>query len=213
MKKCFFILLMLLFVSGCTKVKDMDKIEIIDKSIANASVGGVNQYRSGYKYYLPRGMNIVNKQDFNEIARSEKYQYYIYIDIVSYFNKVVDKYKINPKAFISKTLNYDNKYGYLEINEGKNYYLIEIMYNYAKIEVIVEKSDVNIAISNAINILSSIKYNDQIIKNLMEDNILKFNEMEFNIFETKKNVESNELTATNEYGQYEDVVHDSDLIN
>lgn len=68
------------------------------------------------------------------------------------------------------------------------------MYNYAKIEVIVDKISLNEAMLSIINILKSVEYNDSIIANLMGDDILNFSEVEFNIFNTKGN-ESNYLTV------------------
>ena len=41
------------------------------------------------------------------------------------------------------------------------------MYNYAKIELMVEEKDINQVVTNSIIMLSSINYNDDIIKNMM----------------------------------------------
>ena len=60
------------------------------------------------------------------------------------------------------------------------------MYNYAKIEVIVDKDDINRCVSNAIIILSSVDFNNEILTNIVGDNVLQFNEEEFDIFKTKK---------------------------
>ena len=62
-----------------------------------------------------------------------------------------------------------------------------------------------------INILKSVEYNDSIIANLMGDDILNFNEEEFNIFNTKGS-ESNYLTVDNDYKE-EEKIFDPDLIN
>ena len=63
-----------------------------------------------------------------------------------------------------------------------------------------------------INILKSVEYNDSIIANLMGDDILNFNEEEFNIFNTKGS-ESNYLTVDNDYKEEEEKIFDPDLIN
>ena len=47
------------------------------------------------------------------------------------------------------------------------------------------------------------EYNDSIIANLMGDDILNFNEEEFNIFNTKGS-ESNYLTVDNDYKEEEE---------
>ena len=60
------------------------------------------------------------------------------------------------------------------------------MYNYAKIEVIIDEKRINEVIGNAMIILSSIKYNDEVINNLMGDNVLDYKEIDFDIFKTNK---------------------------
>ena len=105
----------------------------------------------------------------------------------------------------------------MEITEkSEDKYFIEIMYNYAKIEVIVKKKDINAVVSNSMNVLSSIKFNDNILKTLLGDETSQLNEFEFNIFETTTtSTESDYLQALDkdEAEAEKDYVHDSDLIN
>ena len=56
------------------------------------------------------------------------------------------------------------------------------MYNYAKIEVMVDKDLINDTLINCVNILSSIKYDDTIIKNLLNDDKLDYTEEIFDMF-------------------------------
>ena len=136
----------------------------------------------------------------------------MFVDIVSYYYKVENSYKIKDNAYMSKLINYDNKSGYIEINVKNNQYLIEIMYNYAKIEVIVDSNDIANAITNSLIILSSVEYNDDIIGNLLEEDVLNYSEESFNIFETNSN-DSNFLKVVEEYDNYkDDEVPDYDLI-
>ena len=105
--------------------------------------------------------------------------------IIEGHHLVEEAYKASSNSFISKKITFGNKKGYLEINEQENSkYLIEIMYNYAKIEVMVDEYDINKAVTYAVSILSSITYNDSVISNLMGEDVLNFTEEEFNIFET-----------------------------
>ena len=60
------------------------------------------------------------------------------------------------------------------------------MYNYAKIEVIIDEDRINDVVSYAMIVLSSIKYNDEIINNLMGENVLDYKEIDFDIFKTNK---------------------------
>ena len=87
------------------------------------------------------------------------------------------------------------------------------MYNYAKIEVMVDKDMINETIANSLIILSSIKYNDDIINNLMGKNILNYREETFTIFDKEKN-DSDFLEVIQAYDKYnEPKIPDYDLIN
>ena len=136
----------------------------------------------------------------------------MFVDIVSYYHKVENSYKVKENTYMSKLIDYDNKSGYIEINVKNNKYLIEIMYNYAKIEVMVDSNDIANAIANSLIILSSVEYNDDIIGNLLEEDVLNYSEESFNIFETNSN-DSNFLKVVEEYDNYkDDEVPDYDLI-
>ena len=211
MKKIILALFGLILVCGCTNINNSSIDELVEERM-NVNSNIDNEYRTGYKYYLPKGLNIITQSDYNEKINSDRYTYYLYVDIVSYYNKVKQDYKPNNKAYYSKALEHNKKYGYLEINPVNDKYLVEIMYNYAKIEVIVKKEDLKITIVNAMSILNSIKYNNNIIKNVMGENVLHNKETEMNIFETKK-TESNFIHYEEIYGQYEEETHDSDLID
>ncbi len=218
MKKRIFVicLLLCLFLTGCKSIQKMTLEEIINKKVER-NVDTYNTYRKGYKYYLPSGLGILESTDYNEVLRDENYKYYLYIDAVSYFNKVIETYEVSEDAYVSMPINYNIKYGYLEITKkGEDKYFIEIMYNYAKIEVIVKEKDINVVVSNSMNVLSSIKFNDNILKTLLGDETSQLNEFEFNIFETTTtSTESDYLQAIDkdEADAEEDYVHDSDLIN
>lgn len=213
MKKLLLILLMSLFLVGCTQIKDLSVDEIVNKVVSSKN-NLSNEYRTGYKYYAPRGLRIDDNKEYNEILSDAKYKYYLYIDAVSYYNKIKFTFEEDNEAYYSKTLEYNNKQGYLEIKMySDNKYLIEMMYNYAKIEVIVDKEDIKVAVLNSITILSSIKYNEDIINNLMGENILEFSEVEVDIFKTKE-IDSDYLNYPDyneeEYYGGEDVNPNSD---
>lgn len=211
MKKLFLLVAILFILTGCASVQSSSIEEILNSSM-NSLVDVVNVNRKGYSYYLPRGLSIKSSHDYNEIISDQKYLYYLYVDIVSYNSEVTFSYNINDEAYYSASLSNNGEKGYIEINNYENdQYLIEIMYNYAKIEVIVDKYDLPKAISNSLIILSSVKYNSEILETIVGENILTSKEIEFNIFETKK-TESNflEVEANNIYVEEE---NDPDLIN
>lgn len=213
MKKVLCLLATVLLLCGCSKINDKNYDELINSVVAS-NYKMENTYRTGYKYYTPTNMDILNTLDYNETLADDNYKYYFYVDVVSYYNRVIEKFKEDDKAVYSKSINYEDKYGYIEINKWKNgKYLLEIMYNYAKIEVIVDEENIKSAITNSMVVLSSVKYNNNLLESIVGENVLAAKEIEFNIFETKKN-ESNFLKVSEE-DVYEDndVPNDPDLVN
>lgn len=178
------ILISFLFISGCTKISDTSYDDILNTiSIKNNKQ---NTYNSTFKFYLPNELSVINYDEYNEILISENYKYYLYVDIISYYEKLSYEYTICEACFYSKKINYDGKYGYVEINlKENNQYLIEIMYNYAKIEVMVDYEDINLALYNCVTILKDLEYNDMIIEPLVNNKSLNFKEETYDIFNPK----------------------------
>ncbi|MBR6133212.1 MAG: hypothetical protein IKQ29_00685 [Bacilli bacterium] len=212
-KKLILIFLLSFILFGCKAIQDMSIDEVIDNSIQN-SVKVYNKYRRGYKYFLPKGLDTVGTNEFNEVIAYKNYKCYLYVDVVSYYNKIIDIYEPNKVSYISKQINYEDKYGYVEVNQLKTgKYFIEIMYNYAKIEVIVNEKDINLVVSNSLSVLNSIKFDTNILKLLLDEETSKFKEYEYDIFKTATVKESEYLQAVEEEIYDEDTdVHDSDLI-
>ena len=163
MKRKFLILLLigLFSLCGCSNIKNMNTDSLLNE-LANKT-GKYNEVNRAFKYYL-------------------------YVDLISYYKKVKFEYDVNNKAFYSKKIDFDNKYGYIEINLKENdKYLIEIMYNYAKIEVMVDYDDINLAVLNAVTILRDLEYNDMTIESIASNKSQKFNDETYNIFNPKGN--------------------------
>ncbi len=210
MKKLFLLCAFLFLLTGCTSIKNSNIDTLINEVVDN-NVKTTNVNRYGYKYYLPKGLNIKQSNSFNEEITNHKYMMYLYVDVVSYNNKTDFTYNINSSAYYSSSLNYKGTKGYIEINKFKNnQYLIEIMYNYAKIEVIVYESDINNFVTYGITILSSITYNDNVIENYLSSNVLDSVEENFDIFEIVGSDNFLEF-ATEEEGQDKKI--DPDYIN
>lgn len=211
MKKLIILIVCFTLLCGCTKINN-DNINDIINSVVSSDNDRANQYRNGYKFYLPNNLSTIKIDDKNNVFKENDIKYYMFVDIVSYYHKVENKYQVNEKAYYSSLINYNNKSGYVEVNVKNDKYLIEIMYNYAKIEVIVNSDDIASAITNSLIILTSVNYNDDIIDNLLEEDVLNYSEETFNIFETNSN-DSNFLKVVEEYDNYnEDKVPDYDLI-
>lgn len=215
MKKKFvlFTFFACILLTGCTPLQEMSLEEIVDNG-TNRSVSVYNKYRKGYKYNLPKGLDVYDNTEYNEVIMSSHYTYYLYVDAVSYYNKIIETYEENDTSYLSKAISYEDKYGYLEINALENgKYFIEIMYNYAKIEVIVKYQDINVTVANALSVLSSVSFNDSVLKTLLDEETSQFKEFEFNIFETATTTDSEYLQAVEGDIYEEEEIHDSDLIN
>ncbi|MBE6161786.1 MAG: hypothetical protein E7158_06175 [Firmicutes bacterium] len=213
MKKAFLIVIMCFLVCGCVNINKSNIDEILTDSL-KSELKFHNINRNGYKYYVPKGLKVITKNDYNEILADGNYKYYLYVDVLSYYNKINFDYIKKTDVYYSNVLKYKDNFGYLEIKKFESdKYLIEIMYNYAKIEVMVEYDDINSVIANSISVLSSIDYSDKVLANLLGDNKLNFNDEEFNIFETA-DTESNYLNYVEKYDNYEsNDSHDNDFID
>ncbi|MDE5539808.1 MAG: hypothetical protein K2J20_04920, partial [Bacilli bacterium] len=134
-----------------------------------------------------------------------------YVDIVSYNNKTAFSYNKNEEAYYSDSFKNGNKIGFIEINNYKNdQYIIEIMYNYAKIEVIGYESDIKNIVTYAIVILSSITYNDNVIESYLSNRTYDSVEEKFDIFEI---VGSDNYLQFTEEEDADDSKKDPDYVN
>ena len=189
MKKVIVLLsIVLLLMTGCSIKKLDDKdFESNMNVLLSEKVSNSNVNFEGYKYYVPEGLKFVNKEEYTAIFKDRfNNKYYLYVDIISYYEKFTYEYTICEACFYSKKINYDGKYGYVEINlKENNQYLIEIMYNYAKIEVMVDYEDINLVLYNCVTILKDLEYNDMIIEPLVNNKSLNFKEETYDIFNPK----------------------------
>ncbi len=185
MKKIILLIIGCLFLFGCTNINKSSLNEIIDL-VTKDKTKIYNQYRTGYKYYLPNGLSIKDSTEFNEILTSNQTNYYLFMDFISYYNKKKVDYEVKKDLYHSQKIEYKNNYGYLEIKEYEEKLYIEMMYNYAKIEVVTSAEYLNEVIHKSIALLSSIKYNDAIIDKILKDEILSYKEVPYDIFKPKE---------------------------
>lgn len=185
MKKLILLLLTLL-LSGCTIVRiDTNDINNTIDVVLSKNNTLFNQVGKGYKYYIPIGVSYIDTENFNDILYSNGNYYYLYIDTISYYYNVKKEYTINDQAYFSRSININDKYGYLEINEQNDLYFVEFMYNFAKIETLVNKDDLEEVILNASYILSTIKFNNNVINMMLDDEFL-VSEEQYDIFTSKQ---------------------------
>lgn len=186
MKKIILIILSLILFTGCTIVRiDTASIDNIIDVVLSKNNKLYNRVGKGYKYYVPRGMSYIDTTELNDKLYSNGYYYYLYIDVISYYNKIAFTYEENKDAYYSRYIDINGKEGYLEINKINDQYLIEFMYNYAKIEALVYEDDINDVILNSTYILSTIKFNNNVIKLMLNDEYFVNKEEQYDIFTSR----------------------------
>lgn len=176
----------LFFMTGCTVVRiDTQSIDNTINVVLSKNNQLYNRVGKGYKYYVPKGVTYIDTNELNEKLYSNGTYYYLYIDAISYYHKAKVKYKENPNAYYSRKIKMNDKSGYLEINQQGDKYFIEFNYNYAKIEALVEKEEINETVLNASYILSTVKFNHNVIKLMLNETYLTNKEEKYDIFESK----------------------------
>ena len=202
MKKIILIFSLVLLLTGCSIVRvDSSSIDNILSVVLTKDNKLYNQVGQGYKYYLPGGVTYIESDDLNDILYCNGTYYYLYINTIGYHYKTNNNYKENSKAYYSKLLSKDDgfKYsGYIEIIEKDGLYYIEFVYNYAKIEAMVEKEDLNDAVLNISYILSTIKYNNDIVDLMLKDDYFTNKTGKYNNYNAKETSEKFILEKENE---------------
>ena len=194
MKK-FIILLSVFLIAGCTN--SLSSTLTIDSAILNVVNEGSSKSNTngrGFKYYKPRDFSIISDSIYNYVLINNANKYYLNIDIVSYYNKLDADYSSDSSIYYSNKISFNGNNGYVEIRQGNDsYFYIKMMYNYSYIEVSVREAEIKEAVINSAIILSSIKYNDKVIENLISNGDLSTKETTYELKkpekdESKKNV-------------------------
>lgn len=215
MKKAIVLLsIVLLLMTGCSIKKLDDKdFESNMNVLLSEKVSNSNVNFEGYKYYVPEGLKFVNKEEYNAIFKDRfNNKYYLYVDVISYYHKIENTYKINQDAYYSKVIDYNDKTGYLEIIESGSKYYVEFMFNYAKIEVLVDKDQLVNAMNNMCYVLRSIKFNDKVLESLVGDNVLSYTEENFTLFD-KTPTRSDVLEVTAGESEKYKVAKDQEILD
>lgn len=184
--KIISIFLATLFLTGCTMVRiDTSNIDTIVNIVLSKDNQLYNEIGKGYKYYRPRGVSAIDTNELNDVLYSNGNYYYLYIDAVSYYYQSEIEYKEKDDIYYSRKIDGDKK-GYIQITEENNLYHIEFVYNYAKIEAMVSKNDINKVVLDASYILSTVKFNDNIIALMLNDDYFTNKEEQYDKFKIKE---------------------------
>ncbi len=203
MKKCLLLLLTLVLLAGCT-ITNMDSKtnkEIID-DILSFDISLYNKVGKGYKYYAPKGVVRTEAKDYNDVLKRNDITYYLYVDVVSYYYKVDYDYKKSKNAYYFEKLNYNNKKGYVNIETKNDKLYVQMVYNYAKIETYVKKKDLKLALEDISYILSSVNFNDSLLKKMQEQGAFGSKEEVYKLFDNKEK-NGNFLEYVKEYDKYD----------
>ena len=193
MKKLIVLLsISILFITGCSVIK-IDKKDYgsnID-NLMSRKVRMYNVFYEGYKYYLPKGLTFLEKDDYNAILKDGKNnRYYLYVDVISYYHDIENDYEENTESFYSKKLDYNKKSGFIQIDKIESRYYIQFVFHYAKMEAIVEEDDIVDVITNMCSVLRTVKYNDIVLESLVGENALDYKEEDYTLFKAKSGKES-----------------------
>ncbi len=207
------LLVIVFLITGCSNINKLSYDDIVNELAQKNKYQ--NTINSAYKFNLPNYMSQAKYDNYNSVLVDENYNYYLYVDIVNYYSKTKSDYEICKTCFYSKKIDYEGKTGYVEINlKENNQYLIEIMYNYAKIEVMVDYDDINLALFNCVTILKDLEYNDMTVESLVSNKSYNFKEETYNIFNPTSK-DSNYLDIINDDGNDDanEKNKDTDMIN
>ena len=181
-----------LLITGCSVVKiDRSDYEKNIDNLMSRKVRMYNTFYEGYKYYLPKGLTFIDKEDYNAVLKDSKNnRYYLYVDVISYYHKIENDYEVNEGSYYSKRLDYNKKTGYIQIDEVDSKYFVQFVFHYAKMEAYVSKEDLVDTITYMCSVLRTVKYNDVILESLIGENALDYKEEDYSLFKANSNKET-----------------------
>lgn len=174
---------MILLLTGCS-AKNMSSFSL-EENVNYAIKQNINLVtvnNKGYKYYLPNGVDVLEDEEYNQILISEGTKIYLYVDVISYYNNKEINYETEENLYKYIVLGNDEKQGYLKIFKYNNKFLVEMIYNYGIIEMLVDEDKLEKLVVNSVYILSSIRYNKTIIGKLIGEGVFESKETIYEIF-------------------------------
>lgn len=213
MKKIVIMLSLMLFITGCdVSVVDVTNYDSVIDSLMNKEVVA-NQNSNGYKFYIPTNVSILNTMSDNHVFLANNNKIYMYVDLISYYHKnTLEESK--EDVFYFKKIEYNDKIGYIKIEQDKSEFKIMINLNYVIMETIVVKENIEEYLYLMIEIINSVEFNDEIIsRNMLEIDLTSKNEV-YDLF-AKDDNQVDYSDYIKEYDNFDDQygeLKDEDLI-
>ena len=178
---------------GCNRIDKTNKyIDLVNHCLKEKAM--TNNVSLGYKYYMPKGVIKLQDYDYNQVFLIDKTTIYLYVDIVSYYNKKEEKSTKSNNAIYYEAIDNNGKKGYIEITKDKSQYYLKISYHYSKIEAYLNENELNKTITIASIILNSIQYNDKAIEKVLKGDFGEFSEVTYEVNKPED--------ASNNFSQY-----------
>ena len=203
-KKILILLIPLILLSGCSVVRiDTTSIDNTINVVLSSDNKLYNRTGRGYKYYIPKGVTYIESNELNDKLYSNGNYYYLYVDVVSYYYKSPIEYEKSNNPYYDGNISNGNKNGHLRIeNYGDSKLFVQMDYNYAKIETYIDNKDLNQTITDLSYILSSVKFNDSLLKKMYESGNFSSKDEVYKLFDNKEK-EGNFLEYIKEYDKYD----------
>ena len=184
--------IVVLLMTGCSirSLANQDIDSRVETLLSN-KVKLYNVFYDGYKYYLPKGVQFFEKDDYNAILKDQNNnKYYLYVDVISYYHKVTNNFEENSASYYSKKLQFGKSTGYLQIDEIDSKYFVQFVFNYVKLESYVSETDLLDTITNMCSILRTVKFNNKILESLIGENVLDYKEEDYTLFKADSSKEN-----------------------
>ena len=102
---------------------------------------------------------------------------------------MIRNYKKSNNSYFYKKINNGKQKGYVEVTQQDNLYYVNFYYNYARIEALVTKENLNTTIMNASYILSTINYNKKLIKTMLDEEYFTNKTGKYDLYKTNEKTE------------------------
>lgn len=193
-KKVFILVMSLILFVGCTKIDDNDLKHASYVVDCLGTKRYANNVALGYRYYLPKGVKIIEDFDYNQKFVVDDVKLYMFVDINSYYYKKDLNIDEDNSDYYFQQISYDGKYGCVKIIKDGDKYFTRVLYNYAKIDFYSDKKSINRLLTVSAVILNSIKYNKNVIERVLDENLGSSKEFSYEI--------DKPVDASNNFSQY-----------